>query len=190
VTIESAEGTYTAHGMEQRLSGRHLAGREFRLAVDKAESRFIAGESPVIFVGQPVARGVSVAEALVDTLPVLPTDPVSEGSTWRTERSIHSLEGWSWGTGILSGTHRVTSVERRGGRRVVSVESRAEASLAPIEERGFTGTIERAYKWTFDATSGRILSLSMTQESNGISPVPQGDVEVHQITTVELGPLA
>jgi hypothetical protein len=30
----------------------------------------------------------------------------------------------------------------------------------------------------------------MTQESNGTSPIQQGDVRVHQVTAVELGPLA
>ena len=66
----------------------------------------------------------------------------------------------------------------------------AEAALEPIEKPGFTGTIERAFTWTFDVTSGRLVSLSMTQESNGISPIQQRDIQVNQITTIELGPVA
>lgn len=190
VTITRAGGTYTAHGMESRLSGRHLAGKTFTLSLGADADRVLAGESPVLFVGPPVTRGVSIAEALVETLPVLPAEPVIEGSTWTTQQPVHSLEGWSWGIGVLNGTHRVTSVDRRGGRRLVTVESTAEAELEPIEKPGFTGTIERAFTWTFDVTSGRLVSLSMTQESNGISPIQQGDIQVNQITTVELGPLA
>ena len=190
VTIERAGGTYSAHGMDSRLSGRHLAGKSFTLPLGADGDRVLAGDSPVLFVGPPVARGVSIAETFAETLPVLPAKPITEGSTWTTQQPVHSLEGWSWGTGVLSGSHRVTSVRHRGGRRLVTVESTAEAELQPIEEPGFTGTIERTFNWTFDATSGRILSLSMTQESTGISPIQQGDVEVNQVTTVELGPAA
>jgi hypothetical protein len=190
VAIARAGGTYTAHGMENRLSGRHLAGKTFTLSLGAEGERVLGGESPVLFVGQPVDRGVSIAETFAETLPVLPAEPVSEGSTWTTERPVHSLEGWSWGTGTLSGSHRVTSIRRQGNQRLVTVESTAAAELAPIEEPGFTGTIERTFSWTFDATSGRLVSLSMTQESNGTSPIQQGDVRVHQVTAVELGPLA
>jgi hypothetical protein len=176
--------------MENRLSGRHLTGKTFTLSLGADADRVLAGESPALFVGPPVTRGVSIAEALAETLPVLPAEPVNEGSTWTTQQPVHSLEGWSWGSGMLSGTHRVTAIARRGGQRLVTVESTAEAELEPVEEPGFTGTIERAFIWTFDATSGRLVSLSMTQESNGISPIQQRDVRVKQITTVELGPLA
>ena len=124
--------------------------------------RLLPGDSPVLFVGPPVARGLSIAETLAETLPVLPTKPVAEGTTWTTQQPVHSLEGWSWGTGVLSGSHRVTSVRHRGGRRLVTVESTAGAELQPIEETGFTGTLERTFNWTFDATSGRLVSLSMT----------------------------
>ena len=190
VTIERAGGTYSAHGMDSRLSGRHLAGESFTLPLGADGDRVLAGDSPVLFVGPPVARGVSIAETLAETLPVLPTKPVTEGSTWTTQQPVHSLEGWSWGTGVLSGSHRVTSVQHRGGRRLVTVESTAEAELQPIEEPGFTGTLERTFNWTFDATSGRLVSLSMTQESSGVSPIQQGDVRMNQVTTVKLGPAA
>ena len=189
VAIARAGGTYTAHGMDSRLSGRHLAGKTFTLSLDDDRERILAGDSPVLFVGPPVARGMSIAEAFAETLPVLPDSPVTEGSTWTTRQAVHSLEGWSWGTGELSGNHRVTSIRYRGGQRLVTVESTAEAELEPIEEPGFAGTIERAFTWTFDATSGRLVSLSMTQESNGISPVQQGDVKVYQVTTVKLEPV-
>ena len=79
-----------------------------------------------------------------------------------------------------------TAFERLGQ----SIDLELEAELEPIEKPGFTGTIERTFTWTFDVTSGRLVSLTMTQESNGISPIQQGDVQVNQITTVELGPLA
>lgn len=190
VTIERAGGTYSAHGMDSRLSGRHLAGKSFTLPLGADGDRVLSADSPVLFVGPPVARGVSIAETFAETLPVLPREPVTEGSTWTTRQLVHSLEGWSWGTGVLSGRHRVTSVRHRGGRRLVTVESTAEAELQPIEEPGFTGTIERTVNWTFDATSGRLVSLSMTQESSGISPIQQGDVRVSQVTTVKLGPVA
>ena len=190
VTIERAGGTYTAHGMDSRLSGRHLAGGSFTLPLGADGDRVLPGDSPVLFVGPPVARGVSIAETLAETLPVLPRKPVTEGSTWTTQQPVHSLEGWSWGTGVLSGSHRVTSVRHRGGRRLVTVESTAQAELQPIEETGFTGTLERTFNWTFDATSGRLVSLSMTQESSGVSPIQQGDVRVNQVTTVQLGPVA
>jgi hypothetical protein len=190
VTIERAGGTYTAHGMDSRLSGRHLAGKTFTLSLGAEGEQVLSGGSPVLFVGPPVARGVPVAETFAETLPVLPRKPVIEGSTWTTQQPVHSLEGWSWGTGVLSGRHRVTSIRHRGGRRLVTVESTAEAELQPIEGSGFTGTIERSFNWTFDATSGRLVSLSMTQESTGISPVQQGDVRVNQVTTVKLGPVA
>ena len=45
-------------------------------------------------------------------------------------------------------------------------------------------------QWTFDATDGRLLSLSMEQETEGRSIVPQGEIHIRQLTRVELTPLS
>ena len=94
VTVQEAGGTYTAHGMEQRLRARHLTGRQFAMSIGDQGSTMTADEpsdSPVIHPGPPVSRGIPIAETLAEILPILPPDPVLEGTTWTTERTIHAL---------------------------------------------------------------------------------------------------
>ena len=190
VDILEARGTYTAHGMEQRLGTRHLRGRRFPMAIDDGGRSLLAGEpddSPTLDLGPPVAAPLSLATTLADIVPGLPSEPVEVGATWTRRRPIRALEGWGWGEGPLISKHRVRSVERRGARTVVVVETEGEAELTPLGGgSGYRGTLRRTGTWSFDATAGRLLSLSMSQESDGTSPLPQGDVEVHQITHFEL----
>jgi hypothetical protein len=192
-TLSRARGTYTAHGMEQRLSASHLEGRSFALSIRDGGRRLAAEEPlgpPAVPMGALVTRALPVAEVLSEALPVLPAEGVSVGSEWTTEREVHSLEGWSWGSGRLRSTHRVTAVERAGGHTMVTISSHGEADLLPIdgEASGYRGKLSRSSGWIFDASAGRLRSLSIEQQAQGTSPMPQGEVAVSQTTRIELTP--
>ena len=145
--------------------------------------------APVIDLGPYPPVGFSVAGTLADCLPVLPEEAVSVGATWATEREVRTLEGWGWATGRLNSRHRVTAVNRRGDHTVVSVVTEAEADLSPEAPDGpDAGGLKRIVHWTFDITDGRLLSMSIEQESEGASQLPQGEVRHRQRTRIELGP--
>ena len=62
---------------------------------------------------------------------------------------------------------------------MVRFRSRARASLAPIgDDPGFTGEIERSFTWTFDATAGRLVSLSSDQTTEGRADLGRGEISV------------
>jgi hypothetical protein len=190
VTIDSAKGDYTAHEQKQRLSTRSLTGKSFPLAIGDDGRQLKpteAVEGIEIGLGPATDPGFSIAGVLADTLPILPQESVSIGTTWTTERSIRSLEGWTWTTGTLVSRHRVTAVDRRDGRTIVTAETEAQADLGPVEGgKECSGDLKRTLRWTFDATEGRLLSLSMEQETEGTTTVPQGHLPIHQVTRVEL----
>lgn len=188
VTVERAKASYTAHGMKQRLTTRHLTGRSFPLTIRDGDRSLLLeapSEPPEIDLGPQVSAGFSLGTALSEALPVLPRENVGVGSTWITERTVHVLHGWSWAQGRLTSRHRVTAVEREGDSTIITVLSEAEADLT-----GDAGTteLERTQRWTFDATAGRLLVMTMEQETTGITVVPQGRVPVRQQTRVELAP--
>ena len=192
VTIDQAKGSYSAHGQKQRLGTRHLTGRSFSLSIGNGGRQLEhneTAEAPVIDVGPPVEDGFSIAGLLADTLPILPEGALAVGTTWTTERPVRSLEGWAWGNGRMTSRHRVTAVDRRDGHAVVTVATEAEATLGAVKaERAFSGELKRTLSWTFDADDGRLLSLSMEQESSGSCPLPQGETDIRQQTRVELVP--
>ena len=194
LVIESAKASYSAHGMTQRLSTRHLAGAVIPLAIlggGRQLSELEPADAPVFDLGPPVSGGYSVAAMLMGVLPKLPETPVSVGVSWSTERNVRSIEGWSWGAGALRSRHRVTSIDTRHGRTIVSVESEAEATLRSGEgERDYSGELKRSLHWTFDATMGRLLSISMEQVTEGLGAMPQGELPIHQRTVLELSPAA
>ena len=133
LVIDRAKATFTAHGMEQRLSTRHLSGSRIDLEIldgGRRLSELDPDEAPIIDVGPPVDGGFSVASLLIDLLPQLPDGPVTEGSSWSTQREIRLLEGWAWSSGELECHHQVTSVEERDGRKIITVETEGSASLA------------------------------------------------------------
>jgi hypothetical protein len=85
----------------------------------------------------------------------------------------------------------VTSIDSRHGRTIVTVETEAEGMLQSREgERPYSGELKRSLHWTFDATGGRMLSMSMEQETDGLSTLPAGELAVRQRTEVELAPAA
>ena len=47
------------------------------------------------------------------------------------------------------------------------------------------GELKRTSHWRFDATKGQVLSISMEQETSGVNTMPQGNMDVRQITKVE-----
>jgi hypothetical protein len=192
VTVESAKATFTAHDMTQRLPTRGLTGASFPLAIGDGGRQLNPvdpAEALVIDLGPATQPGYSIAQALQDTLPILPEQAVRVGTTWKTEQTIQSLAGWTWATGVMKGDHRVTSVEKRTGHTHVTVETRAEATLGPVEGgKDCDGTLKRSLQWTFDATNGQLVSLSLEQETDGTSTVPQGEIRIHQVTTVKLAP--
>ena len=192
--IESAKASYSAHGMERRLATRHLTGSKIPLAILEDGRRLTEiepAEAPVFDVGPPVSGGFSVAGLLIGVLPQLPDKPVSVGTSWSTERSVRLLEGWAWGAGQLKSRHRVSSIDTRQGRVIVTVETEAEAMLQSSEgERPYSGELKRSLRWTFDATGGRVLSMSMEQETDGLTTLPQGEFGVRQRTELQLAPAA
>ncbi len=192
VTIDKARGSYTAHDMKQRLGTRHLPEQSFRLSISE-EGRLLArdesSDALLIKLGQFPSRGYSIAGQMADTLPVLPEKAVILGTTWETDREVHSLEGWGWGVGRMTSRHRITAVDPGNDRTVVSVTTVANATLGPVEDQeAFHAELKRTLHWTFDATSGRLLTMSMEQEAEGTCVVPQGEVQFIQHTRLELTP--
>jgi hypothetical protein len=194
LVVESAKASYTAHGMEQRLSTRHLTGRQIPLGAldDGLELAETDPENtPVIDLGPPTSGGFSVVDMLLGVLPRLPVEAVSEGTSWQTEREIRSIEGWAWGSGRVTSQHRVLSIEQEHGKTLINVATESQGVLESAEgERSYTGQLKRSLRWTFDATAGRVVSISMEQETDGQTNLPQGDLPVHQKTRVELTPAA
>ncbi len=192
VTIDQAKGDFTAHEMTQRLPTRTLTGKSFSLPVGNDGRELRPAEAPLdvaISLGPVVDPGFSVATLIAETLPVLPARKIHVGATWSTERPIRSLEGWAWTAGTLTSNHRITKVDHEKGHAVITAETEATARLGAVDEaKQVSGDLERTLRWTFDATDGRLLSLSMTQQTEGNSVVPQGEIVIRQITTVELAP--
>jgi hypothetical protein len=191
VNINKARASYTAHGMTQRLPVSKLIGQSITLSkVDNGQS--LQREDPdqdlEIPVGQIIGADYPIGLALVDLIPILPQGPVSVGSTWSTTQTIRSLEGWAWATGVLNSEHLVTEVEEHDGHTIVSVTSTSKAQLGRVEnslQYSGDGELSRTSNWRFDASEGRLLSISMSQKTSGINTLPQGEVEVRQFTKVE-----
>jgi len=191
VKVNTAKGKYTAHGMTQRLPASKLAGKS--ITFSKRESgQLLERADPAndleIPVGQVIGADYPIGLALADILPILPADPVGVGSSWSTSRDTRSLEGWAWATGSLEGEHTVTALDHDNGHTIVSVTSTAKAKLVKdgngLQYSG-DGALDRTTNWRFDASDGRLLSVSMEQETSGINTLPQGQVEVRQFTKVE-----
>jgi hypothetical protein len=191
VKINKAKASYTAHDMTQRLPVSTLLGQSFMLSTAD-NGRTLNRSNPEldleIGVGQIIGGDYPVGLAIVDILPVLPETPISIGSSWSTTQSTRSLEGWAWASGELSSQHSVTSIDLLDGHSIVGVTSTAQAQLGKygdgLEYSG-EGKLERTSNWRFDATDGRLLSLSMEQSTSGINTLPQGEVGVRQTTKVE-----
>jgi len=192
VTVDRATGTNEAHGSKQRLGTRHLTGKSALLSIADDGRQLEAdqqSEAMEVNLGTIVSPGFSISGVLGDILPVLPEEGVVVGTTWTTERPVRSLEGWAWATGVLNSQHRVTAVDERDAHTVLTVVTDATASLGPVEGgRAYSGDLKRTMRWTFDATDGRLLALSMEQETEGDSEVPQGKIPLYQLTRVELAP--
>jgi hypothetical protein len=187
-TLAAIKATYTAHGMNQILSTRHLVGQPVALATD---GRSVSHGDPGgdIDLGSVTDGGLHPWSLLVDILPVLPEEPVSKGLSWETTRPIRSLEGWSWAEGIMVYGNEVVDITESAGHTVVHVQSQGRTSVGAADgTTGFVGegTLERRFEWTFDANSGRLLSLSLEQEGSGVNQLPQGQVQVRQQTRIEL----
>ena len=89
--------------------------------------------------------------------------------------------------GKLVSRHTVTGINEENGNTLVSVESTAEATISdPIKDGKYSLT--RSTNWQFNATKGRLVSLSMNEDAWAISKLPQGNVPVHQVTTATLSP--
>jgi len=187
-TLSAIKATYTAHGMNQILSTRHLVGQPVALTTD---GRSIGLDDPGgdIDLGFVTDGGLHPSSLLVDILPVLPDELASIGLSWETTRPVRSLEGWAWAEGVMLYSNEVTDITQSGGHTVVHVQSQGNATLVAAEgTTGFVGegTLERRFDWTFDADSGRLLSLTLEQEGTGASQLPQGQVQVRQQTRIEL----
>ena len=188
VQMTSVKGSYNAHGMNQRLSTNHLAGQRMVFAIDgRSFEPLLAG--PDIDLGAITDGGLLPYALLADLLPVLPKRPVSLGMTWETDRPVKSLVGWAWSGGDIRYRHEITGIDSGDGRNVVHIRSIGDASLrSAAGHKGFTGegTLQRRIDWTFDAYEGKLLSLSLQQETKGANQLPQGQVIVRQVTRIEL----
>ncbi len=187
VELTSARASYSAHGMNQRLPASHLAGTSFVLV--GTSSLRAEGAEGEIDLGQVTDGGLVPADLLADLLPELPEEPVSLGSSWTSERSIETLEGWSWAGADIVYENEVIDVQESAGSTVVSVRSHGRATLHAAEGRtGFVGEgdLERSVEWSIDAATGRLISYLLEQEASGTSQLPQGDVPVRQLTRVQL----
>jgi hypothetical protein len=193
--INKAKGSYTAHDMTQRLPASGLKGQSFsllKLNDGRTLQRTDSDKKLEIGLGQMVGLNYPVGLALVDILPVLPEGPVGVGSTWMSKRDTRSLEGWAWAAGSLSSEHAVTAIEQLDGHSIVSVTSTAKAQMADIEsgvDYSGDGVLSRTSHWRFDATDGKLLSVSMQQSTTGQNTLPQGTMEVKQLTSVEYSTL-
>jgi hypothetical protein len=191
VSLDAIKGSYSAHGMNQRLPTSHLTGEEFLLLGDGRTFKTSASDAPPaeVNMGQITDGGLRPSELLAELLPVLPEAPVAAGATWDTERGIRSLEGWAWAEGTLQQHHEIMSIDHSSGMAIVSVRSRGTATITASRNTGFVGegSLERTLDWSFDASNGQLLSLSILQEaSGGASQLPQGEVPVRQISRYEL----
>jgi hypothetical protein len=191
VKVNKAKGSYTAHGMTQRLPASKLAGQSItfsKLDNDHELQRADPDNDLEIPVGQIIGADYPIGLALVDILPVLPQEPVSVGTTWTSTRNTRSLEGWAWAAGSLSSEHTVTALDKHNGHTIVSVTSTSKAQLkkdgSGLQYSG-DGVLNRTSNWRFDTSDGRLLSVSMEQETSGINTLPQGEVGVRQLTKVE-----
>jgi hypothetical protein len=192
VTILKAKATYTAHGMNQRLPVTKLNGQNLMLSVADGGRALRVSETDQdleIPVGDIIGADYPIGLALVDLLPVFPQDSVSVGATWSTTRATRTLEGWAWAEGQLDIENRVTAIESENNHTIVSGKSMAKAQLgnagAGLLYSG-DGTLNRTSNWRFDATEGRLLSLSVEQTTSGLNSLPQGEVKIRQRTEAEL----
>jgi hypothetical protein len=188
VELTEVRAFYIAHGMNQRLPASHLVGTTFALTGDQRSLK-ADGAKGEISLGQVTDGGLMPAQLLAGLLPALPAEPVSLGSTWVSEQSIETLEGWSWAGGQIVYENEVIKVRRSGRETLVTVRSHGRATLRAAEGRsGFVGEgkLERTVEWSIDATTGRLFAFSLEQEASGTSRLPQGEVPVRQLTRVEL----
>ncbi len=191
VSINKVKGSYTAHDMTQRLPASGLKGQSFSLTrVDdgRALQRMGSDEKLAIGLGQMVGINYPIGLALVDILPVLPEAAVTVGSTWSSVQDTRSLEGWAWAAGSLSSEHTVTAIDHNDGHTIVSVTTTAQAQVVNVEggiDYSGDGDLKRTSNWRFDATDGKLLSVSMEQHTSGMNTLPQGTMEVKQVTKVE-----
>jgi hypothetical protein len=186
--LTAIKASYEAHGMNQRLSVSHLEGQQVVLGND---GRVISLDDPGagIDMGAITDGDLHPSALLVDVLPALPDGPVTPGLTWETEQAVRSLEGWAWAGGDMRYRHEVTDVSTQDGNTVVYVQSHGQTTVtAASGTQGFlgSGSLQRHVEWSFNTTTGRLVSLSMEQEGQGTNELPQGQVSVRQVTRVEL----
>jgi len=191
IDISKVKGNSIAHNMSQRLPASGLKGQSFALektSDNRALQRTESDNKLEIGLGQMIGENYPVGLALAEILPILPKEPVTLGSSWQSTRTTRSLEGWAWTEATLSSEHRVTDVDEQGGHTIVSVTSTAHAKLndggGAIAYSG-DGELSRTSHWRFDATDGRLLSVSMEQRTSGLNTMPQGTVDIRQQTNVE-----
>jgi hypothetical protein len=190
VTLSEIRASYTAHGMNQRLSTSHLVGGQFTLNGDGRSFSLAAdGEVKGVGLGAITEGELIPADVLAALLPVLPEQPVDEGITWETSRDARSLEGWAWAEGPLARQYKVTKIETVGDQAIIRVSGTGSANIAKASCcKGFVGEHEltQTLEWSFDADSGRLISINIRQEAEGTSMLPQGEVDTRQITNYEL----
>jgi len=88
----------------------------------------------------------------------------------------------------LTSEHTVTAIDQHNGHTIISVTSTSKAQVGKVGsglEYSGDGDLSRTSNWQFDASDGRLLSVSMQQETSGINTLPQGAVGVRQLTKVE-----
>ncbi len=189
ITIGKIQGSSTAHEMTQRLSTNHLEGHSFNFLMNDHLSlqQIKTQEHFAIDLGRAVEGGFPINQTLYDLFPALPTEPVNVGSSWTDQRTVRSLEGWAWATGSVTSQHKVTAIQQLNAHTIISVTTHSNAKLESMDdmpEYSFDGDLQQTRDWKFDATGGRLLALSMQQNTKGINAFPQAKLQLQQLTEV------
>ena len=189
--VTRVKANYEAHGMTQRLPASGLRGQSFLMQKTdnkRALKRTDSDSKLEIGVGQMIGNKYPIGLAVTEFMPLLPEEAVTVGSTWQSTKDTRWLEGWAWTQGQLTTEHEVTDITESNGHTIVSVSSQSHARLRDVEG-GVTysgdGELKRNANWRFDASDGRLLSMSIEQESTGINTLPQGNIEVLQVTKLQ-----
>ena len=191
LTINKARASFSAHGQKMRQQTSHMISQSVALTVSSDGLRILppSEKKDQAVNVQLVEAGFPVGRAFSELLPILPNKAINIGSRWTSEKKVHSLEGWSWLEGTIANQHTVTSIEQKHGSTLISVETLSKGNLvATAQSRKYQGeeALTQKSNWVFDATHGRLISLSVEQKTKGRSEVPQGMVIVAQTTQFNL----
>ena len=188
VRVTSAKGSYEAHGMAQRLPASHLKGEQFVLLSDGV-SMSSDGSGGKLSVGTIDGDGLQLSALLVSLMPDLPADTITEGVDWSSSLEFRSLQGWAWAQGVIEYSHKVVNVSESDDAVIVEVRSKGESTLTTADGNDVyvgEGYVSQTMEWRFDASSGRLIDVSLNQQATGTNVMPRGEVPFRQTTRITM----